>query len=205
MLLILHSSKLSKTTGCFRKLRKTNLAIISIRIANLEIQRYENKYEYGTFYYNPGWYSIIYISASKWPPSFYRYFSTKRWKFPQTRLVFFPNPSVLLLHSHSASDNQYYLVAFIEWYGPLLPWTKIPMEGGLSCMNPSQNAGFLSLTPEFIHLPSCNHPEFRNSLIIFTNLVRLKLFYFLSTIPIFLHHIMNGLPHIYGLYNFFCF
>ena len=136
-------------------------------------------------------------------PSFYRYFSTRRWKFPQTRLVFFPNPSVLLLHSHSASDNQYYLVAFIEWYGPLLPWTKIPMEGGLSCMNPSQNAGFLSLTPEFIHLPSCTHPEFRNSLIIFTNLVRFKWFYFLPTIPIFLHHFMNGLPHIYGLNNFF--
>ena len=77
------------TTGFFRKLRKTNFAIISIWTANLEKRRYKNKVERGTFYYNPGWYSIIYISASKWPPSFYRYFSTKRWKFPQTRLVFF--------------------------------------------------------------------------------------------------------------------
>ena len=77
------------TCTSFRKLCKTNFAIISIWTANLEKRRYKNKVERGTFYYNPGWYSIIYISASKWPPSFYRYFSTKRWKFPQTRLVFF--------------------------------------------------------------------------------------------------------------------
>ena len=76
-------------TGFFRKLRKTNFAIISIWTANLEKRRYKNKVERGTFYYNLVWYIYIYISASKWPPSFYRYFSTQRWKFPQTRLVFF--------------------------------------------------------------------------------------------------------------------
>ena len=124
-------------------------------------------------------------------------------KIPANTFGFFRNPSVLLLRSHSASDNRYYPVVFIEWYGPFLPRTKIPMEGGQSCMNPSQNAGSLSLTPEFILLPSCTHPEFWNSQMIFTNLVRLKWFYFLSTIPSFLHHLLNGLPHIYGQYTFF--